>query len=287
MTTNTMAALATADPVIKDAVTKLFRDMTTDIGHGEATLALRAKLLKQIIELGFDALLPEPGAARDEWPDAACLLREQGRTANPIDTAVLLVLKNRELAMMPSPTPYQVSTADWVEPLSEIERAALGLARCLQACGAMQASLELSMTYVQDRRQFGRSLSKFQAIQHALAVAAEETAAASVITDLTLSRASVLGVGGHAIGGLLQAAALNVAQATTVCLQVCHQVHGAIGVTLEYPLHRHSLNLMRWRDEILQLLGSERACSMAVGEQVFASDSLWSFVTETMQSQQN
>lgn len=284
MTTDTMAALATADPVIQDAVSKLFRDIAADLGHGEAALPVRAKILKQIIELGFDQLLPDPAVAREEWPDAACLLREQARTANPIDTGVLLVLKNRELAMMPPPAPYQVTTADWVEPLSQTERDALALARCVQACGAMQASLELSLTYVQDRKQFGRSLSKFQAIQHELAVAAEEAAAASVITDLALARVTVSGIDDEHIRGLLHAVALNVAQAAAVCLRVCHQMHGAIGVTLEYPLHRHSLHLMRWRDEILHLLGSERACSIAIGEQVFASDSLWSFVTETMQS---
>ena len=283
MTTDKITAVATVDPVIADAVSKLFANIASQAGHGEVSLPERAKMLKQIIELGFDQLLPAPGEAKSEWSDAACLLREQAKTACPIDTGVLLVMKNRELAMMPPPAPYQVTTADWVTPLSRTERMALALARCIQGSGAMQASLNLSLTYVQDRRQFGRALSKFQSVQHELAVAAEEVAAATVITDFAVARASSNGIADQALLGVLQAAALNVAQATSLCLRVCHQMHGAIGVTLEYPLHRHSLHLMRWRDELLQLLGSERACAIAVGDQVLASDTLWSFVTDTMQ----
>ena len=42
-------------------------------------------------------------------------------------------------------------------------------ARCIQIVGAFDAAVELTSTHIRERVQFGRSLNKFQAVQHSLA----------------------------------------------------------------------------------------------------------------------
>ena len=55
------------------------------------------------------------------------------------------------------------------------------LFRVAQMAGAMEAALDLSTRYANDRVQFGRPIAKLQAIQQQLALLAEHSAAASVV----------------------------------------------------------------------------------------------------------
>ena len=59
----------------------------------------------------------------------------------------------------------------------------LALSRVALMSGALARVLELAIGYATDRQQFGRPLSKFQAVQHNLAVLAGETAAAQRAAD--------------------------------------------------------------------------------------------------------
>ncbi len=282
MSTITLEPKAQPDPTILDAAQRLFRDLSASLGSGESGLAERAGLLKKIQELGFDQMLEDPADKQAEWPDAASLLREQARYATPVDMATLLILRQPELSIMPPPVPYQAVSAQWTSTLTETQKRGLNLARCLQACGAMQAALDLTMQYVQDRKQFGRPLAKFQAVQHELAVAAAETAAATAMTDLCLAAVSQSGLLSTRVEPLLQAASIVMVPAMTCVYRVSHQMHGAIGFTREYSLHQHTLNLLRWRDQIGHLQTSPISCSRALGKSVFASTNLWTFITDTM-----
>ena len=51
--------------------------------------------------------------------------------------------------------------------------------RSCQAAGALDAALELAITHCSERQQFGRPLSKFQAVQQSIALLAMEAAAAN------------------------------------------------------------------------------------------------------------
>jgi len=64
----------------------------------------------------------------------------------------------------------------------------LALLRAVQMSGCLVRTLELSLEYAQERVQFGRPLSKFQAIQHQLAVMAGEVAAATRAADGALEQ---------------------------------------------------------------------------------------------------
>jgi len=57
------------------------------------------------------------------------------------------------------------------------------LVRAAQMAGALEGMLQQSVRYVTERRQFGRPIGAFQAIQHALAVLAGHSAAAGIAAE--------------------------------------------------------------------------------------------------------
>lgn len=109
--------------------------------------------------------------------------------------------------------------------------------------GAMHRVFAMTMTYANERVQFGKPIGKFQAIQHQLSVMAEQVAAASMAAEAAF----------HSIdGGLPGLAASAVAksrasEAAQFVAAAAHAVHGAIGVTEEYDLQLYTRRLHEWR----------------------------------------
>ncbi|WP_151772110.1 acyl-CoA dehydrogenase family protein [Streptomyces abyssomicinicus] len=127
---------------------------------------------------------------------------------------------------------------------SALSRAALG--RSVQMSGAARRAVEHSLRYAGERKQFGRAIGKFQAVQQYLATMASETA----ILDLGTRSAVTLTHTGSADAALAIAAdRVNVCRAAGVVTDLAHQVHGAIGTTHEHDLRRSTLRLWSWRDE--------------------------------------
>lgn len=120
------------------------------------------------------------------------------------------------------------------------------LTRAAQMCGALEAALSLSIAFAGQRIQFGRALSKFQAIQHLLSEMSAEVAAASAALDAAVATVQP--------GTPLDLQAVAVAKfraglaAGTVC-EHAHQIHGAIGYTQEYALARLTRRLWQWRED--------------------------------------
>ena len=115
--------------------------------------------------------------------------------------------------------------------------------RAFQIAGALEAALDLTLTHTSTRVQFGKTLSKFQAVQHELAKLAGELACATAAADLAaeaLARGDVLGVA---------AGSLRAREAAGAGASIATQMHGAIGFTREYPLHRFTTSLWTWRDD--------------------------------------
>ena len=274
-----------ADPVVQEAAARGFARLAArwfDAG-GEAGADApqrRAALLQAVVELGFADALPSPGA-REHWTDAAEIIRAQARCAAPVDMALLLATGDRAASIAYDPAAWACPAV--AGPPADAEAAtALRLGRCLQIGAAMDAALDLSLRYAQDRRQFGRALAKFQAIQHSLALAAEEIAASHALTGLALARMVQQGPSGAMLAPLLDAAALVANRAVDVAYDVCHQVHGAIGFTREYALHRHSLDLLRWRAELMLLCGGELRCAERLGDMALGERGVWRAVTALM-----
>lgn len=129
-------------------------------------------------------------------------------------------------------------------------------------CGTLTRCFELTLQYGNERSQFGRSIGKFQAIQHQLAVMAEHVAAARMAT------AAAFGAG-RSTPALLPAAVAKAraSEAVTVVAPIAHAVHGAIGVTEEFDLQLFTRRLHAWRSAH----GTERYWQGVIGQAVLES----------------
>ncbi len=150
------------------------------------------------------------------------------------------------------------------------------IARSMQMAGALEALLDISVEYAQERVAFERPIAKFQAVQHNLARLAEEAAAAVAIAN---SAAYALEADASAEFLFLEAAAAKIrcGEAAGEVAAIAHQVHGAIGFTDEHILHRYSHRLYGWRDDF----GNESQWAARLGEAFCAQggDMLWSTLT--------
>lgn len=274
------------DAMVREAAIRAFDDLARgwhaeDSADGtDPRSAARAALLEKVVALGFADALPTPDD-REAWTGAAEIIRAAARAAMPIDMALLLATGDRDASIAPRTAPYRPAHVGLPAYSPDLTRA-LALGRALQIGAAMEAALELSIAYVQDRKQFGEALARFQAIQHSLALAAEETAACQAISDLALACAVREGPDCDRLSGLLDAAALVCGRGVDVVYDICHQVHGAIGTTREYALHRHSLDLLFWRDQLMALRGGELRAAEHLGEAALGAGSLWRSVTDLM-----
>ena len=148
----------------------------------------------------------------------------------------------------------------------------LALSRAALMAGAMERLLELAVRYAGERRQFGRPIARFQAVQQSLAVLAAETAAAQ---RATAGAVAALATEGFSIQ--VAAAKARVGEAAGVVAEIAHQVHGAMGFTHEHTLHHFTRRLWAWRDEH----GAESAWQAALGAEVArcGADGVWAFLS--------
>jgi len=148
------------------------------------------------------------------------------------------------------------------------------LCRAARMAGAMEAALELSTRYANDRVQFGRPIAKFQAIQQQLALLAEQAAAASVAVEYA---AIAVAAGRPSAAFAIAAAKIRAGEAAGKVAEIAHQVHGAIGFTHEHGLHRLTRRLWSWRDEF----GTESHWSRELGHGLMTTgvDALWPLIT--------
>ena len=107
----------------------------------------------------------------------------------------------------------------------------------------MRTAIAMGVEYAGLRRAFGRPIGQFQAVQHPLAVAAEEVAASRAALDW--AAAELESGGGHVAAAVAKARAADAAGRVAA---VVHQVHGAIGFTAEHALHRTTRLLWTWRE---------------------------------------
>ncbi len=114
-----------------------------------------------------------------------------------------------------------------------VARALAAAATAGLMAGALEAIEALTLDYAATRKQFGREIGKFQAIQHQIAVMAEEVMAARMAVQLAF-------VGAPLAMSPLRAgvAKLRVGEAALTVAAIAHAVHGAIGVSQEHSL-RH------------------------------------------------
>jgi hypothetical protein len=107
-------------------------------------------------------------------------------------------------------------------------RQARRLAIALELAGTLRAALDATIDHVTTRRQFGRAIGSFQAVQHRLAMCEEIVESCRLL--------ALHAAWSENPSDAASAAAFAQGQARQV-LYDCQQFHGAAGITLEHPLH--------------------------------------------------
>jgi acyl-CoA dehydrogenase len=150
------------------------------------------------------------------------------------------------------------------------------VARSLQIAGALESMLDVSVRYSNERVAFEKKISKFQAVQHNLAKLAGESAAALAAATSAADTLANGSTSGDAAFLEAVSAKIRCSEAAEKGAAIAHQVHGAIGFTIEHILHRYSLRALAWRDDF----GSESFWAVELGQRVAArgADELWPLV---------
>ncbi len=125
------------------------------------------------------------------------------------------------------------------------------LALAVEAVGTMDAALQHTVEYLKQRRQFGRTIGSFQAIQHRLSLCAIQLEASRWLTR----EAAYHGAQTEAVAA---ASAFALDTADQVFTET-HQMSGAIGFTCEFDLHVWSMRLLALRQELGGVGGARRA----------------------------
>lgn len=169
------------------------------------------------------------------------------------------------------------ATSTWAYLTDDLDPEAVlvsgALARAVMMVGACEFLLDQTVSYANDRSQFGRPIGKFQAIQHSLALLAGEvtsakTAALAACDSEELNRFRVA------------VAKIRAGIASGACASISHQVHGAIGFTYEHSLHYATRRLWSWRGEY----GADTLWAREIGRQAIerGGNNLWTYLTAQM-----
>jgi alkylation response protein AidB-like acyl-CoA dehydrogenase len=115
--------------------------------------------------------------------------------------------------------------------LIETAHARATAALCAEALGLMETIRALTVDYLQQRRQFGQPIGKFQALQHRMA---------DVLIEIEQARSAVINLCGHLDTperDLHVSATKNlIGRVARLVVEESIQMHGGIGMTQEYAL---------------------------------------------------
>ncbi|GAA2124713.1 acyl-CoA dehydrogenase family protein [Kitasatospora saccharophila] len=171
-------------------------------------------------------------------PDAAPVLVELRHGSVTVRPGENLAGEPRDSVVLAGTPVGEVAQA----PAHETVRARLALLRSAAVTGAAHGAYRLTRSYVSERRQFDAPLLKIPAVAGNLA----QMRVQLVQADAAMARAREAGVSGAnaAITRIITASA------ATEIARIAHQLHGAMGITEEYPLHRYTRRLWAWRDAV-------------------------------------
>jgi acyl-CoA dehydrogenase len=130
----------------------------------------------------------------------------------------------------------------------------------VQIAGALGAVFTRTLAYANERRQFGKPIGAFQAIQHQLSVMAEHVFAARMAADVASSR------DGMRFDRLkIAIAKARASEAAVEVAALGHSIHGAMGFTQQCDLQLLTRRLNAWRLGA----GSEGYWHAVVGNELF------------------
>ena len=246
---------------------------TGDLGPVAAALTVeRLARLPYTTEVAL-SMLVRPHLPGGRWPRPLAFV-ENGRPGRFLTSAKTVIVKEREelsVGLVPPDAAQAVASiyaypmgklAKPVEltPVSTSDGAAvqkwLRVALAAEAAGLLQAGIDRAVEHLNVRKQFGRPLGSFQALRHRLA---ECAVLVGGVKWLALKAASTADEGDAAL------AALHAQESATRVTFELHQMLGAMGMTLEHPLHLWTYRLKA----LLSELGGREAQAQAVVRHCF------------------
>jgi acyl-CoA dehydrogenase len=189
---------------------------------------------------------------------AAKIAIKQGQAGEPYD----------DVSFEGAPAAAVAATAVTPDRASELA----ALARVNQMSGAADRVLAITTQYANERAQFGRPISAFQAIQHMLA---ELSTYVAVIGAAAHAAAQYTEDGDGSFA--MMAAKSQASEATHRICAIAHQSMGAMGFTHEHVLHHYTRRLWVWRRDY----GSEAHWGARLGRALAEAgpDALWPLLT--------
>jgi acyl-CoA dehydrogenase len=147
----------------------------------------------------------------------------------------------------------------------EIAQGRLGPGRihhCMRLIGSAQRALEFACRRAENRETFGRKLSEHQSVLEDIARSYAEIEQARLLTLKTAARIDE--VGARDARDLIAAAKITVPLMAQTVIDRCMQIHGAGGLTADYPM-AEAYNYARW---CRQADGPDQVHMMALGKQI-------------------
>jgi acyl-CoA dehydrogenase len=147
----------------------------------------------------------------------------------------------------------------------EIAQGRLGPGRihhCMRLIGSAQRALEFACRRAISRETFGRKLADHQSVLEDIAKSYAEIEQARLLTMKTAARMDE--VGAKDARDLIAAAKITVPLMAQTVIDRCMQIHGAGGLTADYPM-AEAFNYARW---CRQADGPDQVHMMALGRQV-------------------
>jgi len=218
-----------------------------------AGLELTSGLISLVFVDGLD--VPEPGA--EHWRDATVHAVPWGAAVEKVlvvartargswlistNAADWTVTPERDAAGEPRDTLSAQSLPVTVIALADGDAwlRTAAILRAAQCLGAIEWAFRRSVEYTGERKQFGREIGKFQAVQQMLAELAGHLLASAGLVEAAAEAMNPQ---------LIAAARSRLGDAIDATITITHQVHGAMGFSLEYALNSRTRRLMAWRDD--------------------------------------
>jgi alkylation response protein AidB-like acyl-CoA dehydrogenase len=190
-------------------------------------------------------------------PDAAGLTVEAATATNgePQGNVTLAGVRVEESDALGDPAASNADAVAWVH-----DRALAGL--CATAVGVFEKAVRITAGYLSERKQFDRPIATFQGATLRAADAYIDTEAIRVTAWSAIWRLAA----GRDAGDQLAIAKFWVADGGQRIAHACQHLHGGIGATTEYPIHRY----FAWAKWLEHTLGGAPEHLLRLGDSLAA-----------------
>jgi hypothetical protein len=218
------------------------------------------------------SMLVRPQLAGD-WPRPFAVV-ENGRPGRFVATAATIIVIDGDDVALAKPAAGDAEPVEslMAYPMGTLKRGLkstklppgeaanvrkwLRVALAAEISGLLQAALASTVDHLTQRKQFGRPIGTFQALRHRMA---ECAVLAGGVRWLALNAADTADAGDAAL------AASHAQESATRVAYDLHQMFGAMGMTLEHPLHLWTYRMKA----LLSELGGRGGQACAVAEECF------------------